>query len=412
MILTSLRIAINMLRKNSARVFMTVFGITIGIAMVIIVFSAGTGVKGLILGQLSSFGDNWINIEVKVPDMGQNASGRAIAQGVNITTLTTKDAESIRKLSTVAHLYAGVSSQAIISYKDTKDRPMIFGVSSEYPFIDTGKIATGRFFTDAEDAGADTVVVLGSDVAEKLFGNENPLNTTVKIDSKTYRVIGVMEKRGVTGFFNFDKVIFIPLTTVQKKIMGIDHVSWIIAQTYTNSQSEDTADEIRSLLRERHDISSPSKDDFSVTTMTESMDIINTVFLGITWLLIALAAISLLVGGVGIMNVMYVSVVERTFEIGLRKAVGASRRDILSQFLTEAVVITIFGGCVGILIGILISYLIALIARTIGYEWVFSISAASMIIAVGFSTGVGLLFGLYPARQAASLNPIDAIRQE
>ena len=221
-----------------------------------------------------------------------------------------------------------------------------------------------------------------------------------------------MESKGSAGFFDMDSLVYIPLKTVQKKIMGVDHVLWIIGQTIDNSIAETTAEEIRWLMRDRHDITDPDKDDFSVTTMTESLEIVGTIILGITWLLIALSAISLLVGGVGIMNVMYVSVAERTFEIGLRKSVGASKKDILHQFLTEAVVITGIGGVVGIFFGVLVSGLIAFGAQYQGLAWTFRISIFSILLSVSFSTAVGLLFGLYPARKAAELDPIDAIRTE
>ncbi len=413
-ILTAIQIALTTMRKNKSRVGLTMFGIVIGISMVIIVLSAGAGVKGLVLGQLSSFGNDWVNIDVKIPstgkNSGQNANGQA--RGVTITTLTYEDAQAVKKIQNVAAAYAAVTNQATIAYGNETERPIIFGVTADYPSIDTGKIAAGRFFTEDEERGAAEVIVLGSAVAESLFGNDDANERFVTVNKKSYRVIGVMEERGVTGFFNFDETVYIPLRTVQKKIMNINHVLWITTKVKDNTQSESTAAEIRSVLRERHDITDPDKDDFGVTTMTESIAIVDTVFTGITWLLIALAAISLLVGGVGIMNVMYVSVVERTFEIGLRKAAGATRKHILTQFLTEAVGITFVGGILGMIIGIAISFLISVIAQALDFDWKFYVSPFSVLLAVGFSSGVGILFGLYPARKAAALDPMVAIRQE
>lgn len=411
---TSFGIAIDTMKKNRSRVAMTIFGVVIGIAMVIVVLSAGAGVKGLVLGEISSFGDNWIQVETKIPSTGkqsgQNASGQV--KGVTITTLTYEDAEAIKKVPNVKTAYAALTSQSILSHENETKRPTIFGVTAEYAEIDTGDIARGRFFSEDEERGAAQVIVLGSTVADDLFGNDTAVDQTVTLNKKTYRVIGVMAERGGGGFFSFDDVVFVPLRTVQKKIMNIDHVSWITTQVDNNDESEATAEEIRTIIRDRHDITDPDKDDFGVTTMEESIAIVDTIFTGITWLLIALAAISLFVGGVGIMNVMYVSVVERTFEIGLRKAAGATRSHILSQFLTEAVCITLVGGIIGTIIGVGVSFLISVIANALGFAWEFQISLFSVILGIGFSSAVGLLFGLYPAKKAASLDPIVAIRQE
>lgn len=413
-ILTSISFAIGSMRQNIGRATLTVFGVVIAIAMVIMVFAAGAALKQLVLGELSSFGDNWIDIEVKIPSAGRHSqeNARGMVGGVTITTLTADDAEAIAELPNVVDIYAGLTTQAVVAYKTEKFRPSIFAVTDGYERIDKTGIARGRFFTSEEDRAAAHVVVLGHEIAQDLFGNEDPLGKSVTLNKKTYHVIGVMNERGVTGFFNVDKVVFVPLRTAQKKLMGIDHVLWVIAQVADNDQAETTAEEIRWLLRERHEIGDPDKDDFGVTTMAESMAIIDTVFTGVTWLLIALVAISLVVGGVGIMNVMYVSVAERTFEIGLRKAVGARRQDILYQFLIEAVTLTVVGGLVGVALGVVGSLLVAIAARSFDFAWEFSIPPLAVMIAVVFSTGVGLVFGLYPARRASNLDPIVAIRQE
>lgn len=390
------------------------FGVMVGIAMVIVVLSAGNGVKGLILSEVSSFGDNWINIEIKIPSAGktsqENSSG--IARGVTITTLTTDDMEAIMSLDNIQDAYAGVTTQVTMSYRQETERASVFAVTPSYHGIDKTEVVNGRFFSEEEQQAASQVVVLGSDIATNLFANQNPVGQQVKIDGKGYRVIGVMESIGATGFMNMDEIVYIPLKTVQKKIMGISHVLWIVSQTVDNSKAESTAEEIRWLMREQHDISDPDKDDFSVTTMNEALSIVETVVTGITGLLVVLAAISLLVGGVGIMNVMYVSVAERTFEIGLRKSVGATEGTILRQFLTEAMVITGIGGVVGIIIGIIVSYGIAVGAQFAGFDWTFHISLFSIILSVSFSLLVGIFFGIYPAKKAASLDPITALRQE
>ncbi len=410
----ALPIVWQVLRKNRSRTVLTLFGITIGIALVIIVLSAGNALKGLVLGEVESFGDDWIEVEIKVPATKQvsqeNAAG--IARGVSITTLTEDDAEAIEKLDNIKRVYSGVIGQSTISYQDQRKRPTLFAVTPGFFEIDKGEIGNGRSFTEEENNSTAQIIVLGADLAEDLFFNDNPVGKTVKVDKKSYRVVGVMKRRGVTGFFNFDEVAYIPLKTVQKKIMGIDHVLFIVAQTINNDIAEITAEEMRWLVRERHDITDPDKDDFAVITMEESMAIVDTIFLGITWLLVGLAAISLAVAGVGIMNVMYVSVAERTFEIGLRKAVGASKKDILWQFLTEAIVITLFGGIFGLIIGVIISFVISILAQSFGLNWQFSISIFSIFLSLGFATAVGLIFGIYPAKKAASMDPIVAIRKE
>lgn len=403
------------LGRNKLRSALTIFGITIGIAVVIIVLSAGNGVKGLILGEVAAFGDNWINVEVKVPSTGKASAENAQSQarGVTITTLTLGDAEAIATLDNVETFYAGVTTQAVFSYQNEKKQPMIFAVTEEFISIDAGsEIASGRFYSKDEGQSLAQVVVLGSDLKETLFGNAEAVGSTIKVDGRSFRVIGVMKERGSTGFFNWDEVAFLPLQTAQKKLMGIDHILFLIAKIHDSTIAETTAEEIRWLMRERHDITDPDKDDFAVTTQQESIELIDTVFFGIQTLLVVLAGISLIVGGVGIMNVMYVSVVERTFEIGLRKSVGATQKQIQNQFLIEAVVLTCIGGVIGIVAGIGISFIVSIVARQYGFNWDFIVSFPSIVIGTTFSIAVGLGFGFFPAKKAALLDPIDALRQE
>lgn len=412
--LLPIRLAFDTFKKAKARSSLTVFGVMIGIAMVIIVLSSGNGVKSLILDEVSSFGDNWINIEIKIPSASktsqENSSG--IARGVQITTLNHGDLEALIDLPNIETGYAGITTQSAITFGAEQLRASVFGVSATYDDISDMQMDQGRFYTEDEDRSAAQVVVLGNKVAKNLFGNADPVGKIAKIDGKGYRVVGVSEELGATGFIDMDEIIYIPTKTVQKKIMGIDHVLWIVVQTIDNTKAESTAEEIRFVMRERHDITNPDKDDFSVTTMNEALSIIETILLGITGLLIVLSMISLLVGGVGIMNVMYVSVAERTFEIGLRKSVGASENEILKQFLVEAVVITMLGGVTGIIAGFMISYLISVGAQYAGLKWDFTISVLSILLGVSFSALVGVFFGLYPAKKAARLDPIAALRQE
>lgn len=412
--LHSLNTAINSLKRNKVRTSLTVFGITIGIAVVIIVLSAGNGVKGLILGEVDAFGSNWINIEVKVPSTDQLSSDNAASQarGVVITTLSIDDKEAIEELDNISLAYAGITSQVVLSHNNETEQPLIFGVTPEYIDIDQGEVADGRFYTSEEATNAAQVIVLGAGVKDTLFGNDRAVGERIDAGGTKYEVIGVMEERGSTGFFNYDEIVYIPTQTVQRRIMGVDHVQFMVAQLIDNDIANATAAEIEFLLRDRHDIDDPADDDFAVTTQAESIELIDTIFFGITALLVVLAAISLVVGGVGIMNVMYVSVVERTFEIGLRKAVGAREADIQRQFLIEAVLLTLIGGIIGIIVGSALSFVAALAAQSQGLDWQFELSLPSIVIGTVFSLSVGIVFGYLPAKRAASLDPITALRDE
>ncbi|OGL98702.1 hypothetical protein A2318_00275 [Candidatus Uhrbacteria bacterium RIFOXYB2_FULL_45_11] len=412
--LRSFFLALQTFHKSKLRASLTVFGILVGIAMVVIVFAAGAGIRGMIMSQISSFGNNWINIEIKIPETGKMSqeNARGIGQGVSITTLTIKDAEQIKKMQNVEDVYAGLATQTVISLQEIKKRPVVFGVSSSYARITTNEIAEGRFFTEDEDQSAASVIVLGSEMKNQLFGNQEAVGNFVKVDGQPYRVVGVFSSIGTAGFIDMDALVYLPIRTVQTSLMGIRHVSWVIAQVKNPALAESTAEEIRTIVRERHEITDPNRDDFAVTTMQESQAIVGTILNALTWLLVALAAISLAVGGVGIMNVMYVSVIERTFEIGLRKAMGATEKHILYQFLIEAVTMTLIGGLLGIVIGVSVSAIVAFGAQQMGYAWPFEISLFSLLLSVGFSTTIGVFFGLYPAKRAAALNPIVALQQE
>lgn len=409
----TLNIAIKSLTKSKLRTFLTVVGIVIGIAAVIIVMSAGEGLKGQITDQLDAFGTNIIQIEPKVPSTSHVSSENAMAQaqGVQITTLTKEDGEAIGKLKNVANHYAALVDQEIITYLDANKVITVIGTESSFIDMDKSEVAQGRFFNPDEENDLSRVAVLGNKLARTLFGNQDPVGQQVKIGQTQFKVVGVLQERGNTFGFDFDNIAYLPLTTLQKIVMGVNHVQWITAQMKNPSLEQETADDIIQLLRDRHEISDSKYDDFAVMTMTEMRDMIDTIFNAITLLLIALAGISLLVGGVGIMNIMYVSVSERTFEIGLRKAVGAKKTQVLWQFLFEAIIVTLLGGVVGIAIGLFISWLVSFIAGQLGFSWSFVLPPESIAIAFGFCGAVGLIFGYYPAKQAAEMDVISALRR-
>jgi len=402
---------------NKGRTILTVLGVVIGIASVIIVFSAGEGIYSLVVGQVESFGIDIIETEIKVPSnkkgqAGESESAQALATGVQITTLTLDDMDAVSKSANVKAAYAGIMGQELVSYQSSNRKAFLFGTSAAYIDIDKSQVASGRFFTEAEDRSLAMVAVLGSKMKEKLFGDQDPIGRFVTIRKERFEVVGVMEERGAVMFMDFDDYVYIPVRTMQKKIMGINHIMYMVHQLKDVDLAFDTAEEARYIVRQNHDITNPDKDDFRVVTMIESLAMLKTVTNAITWLLIGIVAISLVVGGVGVMNIMYVVVSERTSEIGLRKAVGATFRDIMLQFLIESVLITLLGGIIGIALGIGASYLIAVGARNYGLAWKFIVPLKAYIVAIGFSTVFGVLFGLYPARQAARLDPIEALRNE
>lgn len=418
-ILETIKLALRNLRVNKVRTALTTLGIVIGITSVIIVMSAGESIENLILAQMDVFGTDLIETEIRVPNTSraksrvssEQQSAVSLVQGVQVTTLKLEDMEDIDKLPNIKRSYAGILGQEQISFQNKLRKAFLFGLTASYIEIDKGKVAQGRFFTETEDKSLAQVVVLGSELKQDLFGESDALGKEIKIKKKKFKVIGVMEPRGSVAFFNFDDLAHVPIRTAQKKLLGIDHVVYIMSQYENEEQVPLTVKQMEAILRDNHNITNPDKDDFVVMSIAEAMDVLETVTGAITILLLALLAISLVVGGVGIMNVMYVSVSERTREIGLRKAVGARYSDILRQFITESVLLTVLGGLVGIIIGMTISFLIYLIAITHGMlGWRFIITFKSVIIALGFSGFFGIFFGVMPARRAARLDPIQALR--
>ncbi|MEI7620861.1 MAG: ABC transporter permease, partial [Candidatus Falkowbacteria bacterium] len=347
-IITSIRISLTSMVSNKSRTLLTVLGIAIGIASVIIVYSAGEGIRGLLVDQLQSFGTNIIQTEVRVPTnkkggSGETDSAMAIASGVQITSMTLKDVDDIKGLKNISGGYGVILSQEKVSYGNESRKSFIFGTNADYAQIDRLEIAQGSFFSDEEDKGLAQVVILGSKMKDKLFGDSEPIGKYITLRKSKFKVIGVAKSKGATMGMDFDDYIYVPIRTLQKKVMGIDYLMYMVHEFKDANLVADTGEEIKYLLRNNHDITDPAKDDFRVSTMEDMMKTLNTVTDAITWLLLAIVVISLIVGGVGILNVMYVIVSERTSEIGLRKAVGANYNTIMTQFLVEAVLITMVG---------------------------------------------------------------------
>ncbi len=403
------RLVFKSLSANLGRTLLTLVGIVIGITSVIIISASGQGLKSFVLAQIQSFGSDYIQVETKVPSP-KRFSGHIQSMTIQITTLKIKDAEAVAKIPNVADFYGGSIGQALVNYRDINKKILLIGASAHAPNVDPGlKIAEGSFYSDSDDKSLAQIAVIGPEVKETLFGQSQAVGQEIKIKGQNYRVAGVLEKRGSVSFFNFDSVIYIPVRTLQKKIMGTDHISFFTAKVKDMNFLDTTIADITDLMRKRHNISDPEKDDFIVSSAKEAQDIIASVFSSLNILLLALTSISLVVGGVGIMNVMYVAVVERTYEIGLRKAVGATSFQILSQFLIEAIIISLLGGTGGIILGFLISQLSSLVFAYLGYDLVFTITFQSILLAVSFSSLTGIIFGFYPAYKASKLIPIEAI---
>lgn len=414
-IFLSISLALRNLKINKGRTALTLVGVVVGIMSVIVVSSSGQGVKNYVMGQFNSYGSNLIQIEPKVPSTGKTSSANATgqAQGIQITTLKISDAETIKKLPNVQDYVAGTIGQEIFSYQGNNKRAMIYGVGANWPSVDTAtKVVEGTFYTASEDNSLDQVIVIGQDLRDALFGTEDPIGKSVKIKGSNYRVIGVLEKRGTVTFVNYDELVYMPVQTLQKKILGVDYLKFISVLVKDVNLIDVTAADIADTLKRTHKTYKADQEDYAITTMQEAQKMIEDVFGTINILLLALTSISLLVGGVGIMNVMYVAVVERTFEIGLRKAVGATAADIRNQFLFEAVVITLLGGLVGIILGYLVAFAFSYVISLLGFSLEFSVTFSSIVLATGFSMATGIIFGYYPAWKASKLSPMEALRKE
>ena len=406
----TLRQSIKALSANPVRTVLTTLGIVIGIATVITVLSAGAGFRSLVNNQIELMGNNTLFIQTRVPPTTKNrANTFSPGVAVGVTTFTQRDLDNVKRLNNVVDDYGMVTGMAISNYRSNRKSVIYFGASAEMFNIDKHELKSGRFYTQAEDSGGAQVAILGSKLADDLFAQDEPVGKLVRIGNLNFLVIGVYK---IQGDSSSDNGLYMPLVTAQKKMLGINYITIGVVQLKDINLSEATAENIRYAIRFNHNITDPTKDDFTVTTQAQIMGIYNTIFNGITILLICIASISLVVGGVGIMNIMYVVVTERTAEIGLKKALGATNSDILREFLLESVLVTILGGIIGILFGALMSWIVSLVAVYSGLTWVFTVPLYAIAIAVGVSAAIGISFGVLPARSAAKLDPIEALRYE
>jgi putative ABC transport system permease protein len=417
-LLQSLAVALQALATNKMRSGLTMLGIIIGISAVITLISVGQGVQAAVADQMEGIGSNLIFVMPGELEASRT-SVQSMLRSVNISTLTYGDTLALADRRSAPDL-AGVAPEfvasATVAAGNRNTQTSVAGTTPAYPYVRTFYPAIGTFLGDEDMRSRARVAVLGQSVRKELFPhNVNPIGEVIKINRVPFRVIGVMEEKGVSTFSDDNDVVLIPLTTAQTRLFsgrnlaGDYTVSVIYGKAVDDSRLEAARDQVVRLLRQRHGlIYSTDKSDFTVLTqkdvgeVLQSLTAILTVFLGL------IAAVSLLVGGIGIMNIMLVSVTERTREIGIRKAVGAKRRDILVQFLIEAVVLSLAGGLLGIAIGV---------SGTIGVsraveDLSLHLSPWTIVLATGFSMAVGLFFGIYPAVRASRLNPIDALRYE
>lgn len=396
------------LRRNTSRSLLTILGIVIGIAAVIVMLSIGQGAQGYVLNQVASLGSDVLYIQ---PGSGSAEGGPP--SPFTQQTIRLSDATALKKRGPFSVVSTLLITSAAVTAQDSTFTD-IAGTDEYQLDISPAELASGRFL-DAEDVSSHArVAVLGSDIARDLFGDQDPIGERITIKNLPVRVIGVLTPQGSKFFSNLDKRIYLPVTTAQRELMNVDYVSYISAKTTVDV--EVAKDEARAILRDTHAIDNPnedlSKDDFKVSSQGDAVNTIAGVGFALTLLLASIAAISLLVGGIGIMNMMLVSVTERTREIGLRKAIGGTERDILGQFLLEAVILTLGGGALGVVSGIIVSFLASLLLGAFVDGWAFVIPPSAIAASFIVATVVGIAFGYYPAKRAAKLDPIEALRYE
>ncbi len=393
------------LLANKVRSGLTVLGIVIGIASVIAMISIGNGASGSIQSSIQSLGSNLL---IVVPAAARVIGGGASAGRGSAQSLTVADASAIAsQVANVAGVASEVSTRQQVVAGANNTNTTIDGTDPTYPSVRNLTIANGVFFTNVQAASLATVAVLGPTTASDLFGNVDPVGQTITIRGVQFTVIGVAASKGGTGFNNIDDRVYIPLRDAQIFMTGNQYVSDINIEAASAGAMQQIQNDTTTLLLQRHNISNPANADFSIINQADILSTASSVTTTLTILLASVAGISLLVGGIGIMNMMLTTVTERTREIGLRKAIGAKKKDINMQFLMESVLLTFVGGGIGIILGVAIALLIS--ATGIMQA---SISVFSIILAFGVCAIIGIAFGYYPARRAANLNPIEALRYE
>ncbi|NTW27608.1 MAG: FtsX-like permease family protein [Candidatus Moranbacteria bacterium] len=394
------------------RSFLTILGIIIGIASVIVVMAIGASAQQLIIDQVSGVGSNLVGI---LPGASDEKGPPASALGIVTTTLKQSDLDAVMLKKNVPNAVAAsgyVSGVGTAKYKNNSNQASFQGVSADFINVEKNDLSAGRFFTNEENAGLARVAVLGSTTAKNLFDNEDPIGKMFSLKDVNFTVIGIVAPKGGSAVSNPDELVYIPLLTAQKILLGIDYLNFARIKIDSADNIARALADVKYTIRTQHRIKNPSDDDFSVRDTAQALEMITNITNVLKYFLAGIAAISLLVGGVGIMNIMLISVNQRIREIGLRKAVGARNRHIITQFLIESIFITLVGGIIGIILGIFVALLASIVINALGYEWEFLISFSSILTATFVSVIIGLLFGLYPAKKAAQISPMEALRYE
>ncbi len=399
------------LLRTKSRSLLTILGIVIGIAAVILMLSIGQGAERYILSEVADLGSDLVFVEPASGDPTSGPPSPFIEQTVNLD-----DLEAMRRSGLFTSVSSTLYTTVPVTFGESNEFLQIQGSDEFYLELFPAELRYGSYLDESDVESYANVAVIGSEIAEDFFGDRDPVGERIKIKSQTFRVIGVFETQGSRFFQNLDKQITVPVTTMQRDILAVDYVNFISAKI-VGDDIEETKEELRFLIRDTHDIDNPAGDaaldDFFVSSQTDATETIGVIGSVLTILLSSIAAISLLVGGIGIMNIMLVSVTERTREIGLRKAVGATEKEILQQFLVESILLTLFGGLIGVLVGSGVSWLVGFIlVNFILSNWAIVVPLDAIFLAAAVSTIVGLIFGIYPARRAARLNPIEALRYE
>ncbi len=393
------------LLANKARSGLTILGIVIGIGSVITMVSIGQGSSSKITSSIESLGSNLLMV---MPGFSRGVGQQVSGGRGSANTLTLADAEAIKTLAGVVAAAPQTSSRAQVTAKGNNTNTSVYGVTADYSQVRNVSVASGNFITDANNSARAKVAVLGPTTAEDLFGVDvDPIGQTIRFNNMNFKVVGVTVSKGSSGMSNSDDLIYIPLLTAQQYILGSNKVGTISVKGESQSVLDQLEIDVTALLMARHKITDEAKIDFQIMNQADIAQSASSIAGTLTMLLASIAGISLLVGGIGIMNMMLTTVTERTREIGLRKAIGAKKSDITVQFLAEAVTLTFFGGVIGVILGWLASLTVAHFGGiTTVVSWV------SIVVAFGVSAAIGIIFGYYPAWRAAKLNPINALRYE
>ncbi len=397
-----LREAVHSIFSNKLRSLLSMLGILIGVGAVIAMLALGEGAKESISARLASLGSNLLMVRP-----GSSQVGGVALEAGSVTRFTLQDAYALAKAPEIKRTSANVQGRAQIVYANKNWSTQVQGVGVDYELMRAATPVSGRFFTEQEMGVRQKVALLGTTVASQLFGDANPLGAQIKINRINFSVIGILPSKGATGWHDQDDVIVVPVTTAMYRLLGKQYVDSIDAEVREPELIDAAQDSIKKIIIKRHHLDKENENSFQIRNMAQIQETLESTTRTMTVLLGSIAAISLLVGGIGIMNIMLVSVTERTKEIGLRKALGARKTDIISQFLVESVVMTFAGGILGIALGVAVAVSFSAFAG-----WATKVSIASVLMATIFSVAVGILFGLWPARQAANLNPIEALRYE